>query len=103
MGGGRQPLQGEPGEAHLDGCEAEHLLRMSDGETEDCPSADVLPGEVNWADVELFDEKVQVFGRNPAVIPTGFVRRITKATKIDCEDPVSRREQRDELSKGPPG
>jgi len=21
---------------------------------------------VNWADVELFDEKVQVFGRNPA-------------------------------------
>jgi hypothetical protein len=99
----RQALQAEAGEAHLDGSETAHLLRMGDGETEDGRSADVLPSQVNRSDVELVDEKVQVFGRHLAVVRTRFVRRVAEAAQIDGEDAVSRREQRDELSKGPPG
>src|SRR6202030_1602042 len=73
------------------------------GETKDGRSTDVLPSQVNRSDVELVDEKVQVFGRYLAVVRARFVRRVAEAAQIDGEDAVSRREQRDELSKGPPG
>ena len=63
-----QLLEAEPGEAHLDGGEAEHILGMRSGETQDRRPADVLAGEVHWSNVEPFDQKVQVLGGGLAVV-----------------------------------
>jgi hypothetical protein len=58
---------------------------------------------VDRADIELFDEKVQVFGRGRAVVLARCVVGVAKATEVDGVDAVVSREQRDELAEGPPG
>ena len=62
MGDVGQHFEAEPGQAHLDGREAEHVLRMCGREAEDRRPADVLPGEVDRPGIEVPDEQVQVFG-----------------------------------------
>ena len=98
-----QHLQAEPGQAHLDGGEAEHVLRMRNREAEDRRPADVLPCQVDRPDPELPDEKVQVLGRRRAAELARLVAGVTEAAQVDGEDPVAGREQRDELPEGPPG
>ena len=51
-----------PGQAHLDGGEAERVVWMSGREAEHGRSADVLAGEVNRPHVESFDEQAEIFG-----------------------------------------
>ena len=63
-----QHLEAEPWQAHLDRGETEYVLRVRGREAEDGRPTDVLPSEVDWADVESFDEEVQIFGRGLAVI-----------------------------------
>jgi hypothetical protein len=41
-----------------------------------------------WTNAELFDEKVQVFGRGLAVVRTRPVIRVTETTQVDSEDTV---------------
>jgi hypothetical protein len=79
MGDVGQHLQAEPGQAHLDGSEAEYVLRMSGREAEDRRSADVLAGEVDRPHAESFDELVEVFGRGRAVVRSRCVVRVTEA------------------------
>ena len=98
-----QHLQAEPGQAHLDGGEAEHVLRMRGREAEDRRPADVLPGQVDRPDPELPDEKVQVFSRRRAAVLARLVAGVAEAAQVDGEDAVAGREQRDELPEGPPG
>jgi hypothetical protein len=49
-------------------------------EAEDGRPADVLAGEVDWANVEVLDEKVQIFGGGLAVVRTYPVVRGTEPT-----------------------
>src|ERR1700691_5986502 len=91
------------GPAHLDGGEAEHVLRMRGRQAEDCRPADVLPGQVDRPGIEVPDEKMQVLGRRRAVILARLVAGVAEATQVDGEDAVAGREQRDELPEGPPG
>jgi len=58
---------------------------------------------VHRPDVEVGDQLVQVLGRGRAVVPAGPVVRVAEAAQVDGEDPVVRREQRDEPVEGPPG
>jgi hypothetical protein len=57
-----QHLQAEPGQPHLDGAEAEHVLRVRGREAEHRRPADVLPGQADRPGAELPDELVQLFG-----------------------------------------
>lgn len=97
-------FEAEPGQTHLNCGETEYVLRVRGREAEDGRPADILPGEVDRAaNIELFNDEVQVFGGGPAVIPARPVVGVAKATQIDGENTVARRKQRNELSKRPPG
>ncbi len=74
---------------------------MRSGEAQNSRSADVLAGEVHGAEVELFDQKVQVLGGGLAVVGARPVVRVTEPAQIRCIDTVAVGEQRDELVESP--
>src|ERR1700730_17057887 len=79
-----QHFKTEPRQTHLDGRETEHVLRMGGGQAKDRRSTDVLPGEVNGADVESLDQLMQVFGRGLAVVLVAWlVGGIAETTQVD--------------------